>query len=63
MNFFRLLLIAQKLIDKGSQSNFRQLIFEKKFLKSKKKIQSPILVTFNDQFTDLSMSSDYFSVF
>jgi len=58
-----LLLIAQSLIDQGFLSDSRQLIFEKKFPKSKKKIQSPILVTFNDQLTDLSMSSDYFSVF
>jgi len=58
-----LLLIAQSLIDQGFLSDSRQLIFEKKFPKSKKKIQSPILVTFNDQLTDLSMSGDYFSVF
>jgi len=58
-----LLLIAQNLIDKAFSADYRQLIFEKKFPKSKKKIQSPILVTFNDQLTDLSMSSDYFSVF
>jgi hypothetical protein len=48
---------------KGDQPNFKQLIFEKKFPKGKKKIQSLILVTFNEQVIDLSMPSDYFSVF
>ena len=52
-----------RLMDKGVRLNFKQLIFEKKFPKGKKKIQSLILVTFNYQITDLSMSSDYFSVF
>jgi len=50
-------------MDKGVRLNFKQLIFEKKFPKGKKKIQSLILVTFNYEITDLSMSSDYFSVF
>ncbi|QIN62815.1 hypothetical protein SBC1_28310 [Caballeronia sp. SBC1] len=61
--FFKMLPIAQTLMDQGDQPNFKQLIFEKKFRKSKKKIQSLIFVTFNDQVTDLSMSSDYFLVF
>ncbi|WP_165092377.1 hypothetical protein [Caballeronia sp. SBC2] len=61
--FFKMLPIAQSLMHKGDRPDSKQLIFEKKFRKSKKKIQSLIFVTFNDQVTDLSMSSDYFSVF
>jgi hypothetical protein len=41
-----LLRIAQRLTDKGIPPTLRQLIFEKKFRKGKKKIQSPIPVTF-----------------
>ena len=37
----------RRLMRKGDRPNFKQLIFEKKFRKSKKKIQSLILVTFN----------------
>jgi hypothetical protein len=49
-----LLPIAQNLTDKGIQAKFRQLFFEKKIRKSKKKIQSLISVTFNDQDPALS---------
>jgi len=41
-----LLLLAVRLAGKGFAANLKQLIFEKKFRKSKKKIQLPILVTF-----------------
>jgi hypothetical protein len=51
------------LMDKGVQPDSKQLIFDKKYPKSKKKIQSPVLVTFEDQVTDPSMSRHYFSVF
>jgi len=50
-------------MDQGGTPNFKQLIFEKKLRKSKKKIQSLILLTFNYQDAALSILSDYFLVF
>ena len=49
-----------RLMHKGDWPDSKQLIFEKKFPKSKKKIQSPGLVTFNAKISDLSMPVDYF---
>jgi len=63
MNFFLNVTYPPGLLQKGSWPNSKQLIFEKKFLKSKKKIQRPIPVTFNYQGTGLDIFSDYFPVF
>jgi len=62
-NFFQNVMYPLSLLQKGFRPNSKQLIFEKKFRKSKKKIQRPILVTFNYQITDLDIFSDYFPVF
>jgi hypothetical protein len=51
-NFFQNVMYPLSLLQKGSRPNSKQLIFEKKFRKSKKKIQRPILVTFNYQITE-----------
>jgi len=63
MNFFLNVTYPLDLLQKGSRPDSKQLIFEKKFRKSKKKIQRPILVTFNYQIIDLDIFSDYFPVF
>jgi hypothetical protein len=62
-NFFQNVAFPPSLLHKGSLPNSRQLIFEKKFLKSKKKIQACISVTFNYELTGLDIFSDYFPVF
>jgi len=62
-NFFQNVTYPWSLLHKGSPPNFKQLIFEKKFLKSKKKIQARIPVTFNYEVTGLDIFSDYFPVF
>ena len=62
-NFFQNVTYPTGLLHKGYAPNSKQLIFEKKFRKSKKKIQAPILVTLNYRVTDLDIFSDYFLVF
>ena len=61
--FFNLLHIAQILLWEGSAVHSRQLIFEKKFLKSKKKIHACIRITFECRVTGPDMFLDYFLVF